>query len=152
MRRWNLIACVVLVCSAVLLGGCARESAVEPTEPATVEPIQGTGYSKITLSELAFRNLGMQTTAMREESIAATPGATPQRHLVIPMTALVFNAQGNPYVYTRTAARTFVRQPIVINDYRGNDVILASGPKVGTQVVTVGDPALLGIEYGVGEE
>jgi multidrug efflux pump subunit AcrA (membrane-fusion protein) len=151
MRRRNQITCVVLVLSALLLGGCARESTVETGEPATVEPISGTSLNKLTLSDVAYRDLQIQTTAVREESVAATPGATPQRRLVIPMTALVFTADGNPFVYTSPAAKTYVRSPLVIAEYRGNDVILASGPKPGTQVVTIGDPALLGIEYGVGE-
>jgi len=142
MRRGNRIACVVLVLLALLLGGCARESTVEPIEPATVKPIAGTDYNEITLTDLGYQNLGIQT---------ATAGATPRRRLVIPMTALVFNAEGNPYVYTSPAAKTYVRAPLEIAEYRGTDVILASGPKPGTQVVTVGDPALLGIEYGVGE-
>jgi len=151
MRRGNRIACVVLVLLALLLGGCARESTVEPIEPATVKPIAGTDYNEITLTDLGYQNLGIQTAAVREESVAATAGATPRRRLVIPMTALVFNAEGNPYVYTSPAAKTYVRAPLEIAEYRGTDVILASGPKPGTQVVTVGDPALLGIEYGVGE-
>jgi hypothetical protein len=152
MRRSNVIACIVLIALAVVLGGCARESTVESGEPATVEPITGTDYSKITLSDLAYKNLKIQTTAVREESIAATPGATPNRRLVIPMTALVFNAEGNAFVYTNPAPRAYVRAPIVIAEYRDNDVLLASGPKPGTQVVTIGDPALLGMEYGVGGE
>lgn len=152
MRRRNMVACIALTLSALVLGGCARESTVESSEPAKVESVSGTDYKKITLADVAFKNLAIQTSPVREESIAATTGATPKRHLVIPMTALVFNSEGIPYVYTSPAAKTYIRAPLVIAEYRNQDVILTSGPPAGTQVVTIGDPALLGIEYGVGEE
>lgn len=152
MKRGNLVVCAVLVISALAVGGCARQSAVELPEPASVEPISGTNLNKIVLTDLAYKNLGIQTAAVRDEAATSTAGGNTARRLVIPMGALVFNPEGEPFAYTSAAPMTYVRAPVVIGGYRGNDVLLVKGPKVGTQVVTVGDPALLGIEYGVGEE
>ena len=52
-----------------------------------------------------------------------------------------------------TAARTFVRQPIKIDEIQGGTAVLAGGPALGAAVVTVAAPELLGTEYNIsGEE
>ena len=152
MKRRNLVLCAVLAITALAVGGCSRESAVELPQMANVEPIAGTDFNKITLTDTAYQNLAIETTAAAQESVAATAGATAKSLVVIPMTALVFSPDGSPFVYTNPAPKAYVRAPLVIDSYRGSDVVLSKGPAAGTQVVTVGDPALLGIEYGVGDE
>jgi len=43
-----------------------------------------------------------------------------------------------------------VREPIEITRISGDDVVLSSGPVVGTAVVTVGAAELVGAEAGLG--
>lgn len=152
MKRRDLIVGALLLAAALALTGCGRQAAEEPPEPASVTPIKGTTYNTLKLADVAYKNLGIQTEAVRTESIAASAGAKAPRRLVIPISALIFDSTGSPYAYTNPAPKTYVRAPLVIDSYRGSDVILRSGPRAGTQVVTVGDPELLGIEYGVGGE
>jgi hypothetical protein len=166
MNRRTLYLCAVLLVAAVAVVGCSQKEESALPETASSEPIQGTPYSKITLEDVAYQSLGIKTQPVRQETVAvaiaatgtvATGTAQPaaaagRRRLVIPTSALVFDPKGDPYVYTSPAPKTYVRAALVIDRYRGNDVILIKGPPVGTQVVTVGDPELLGIEYGVGSE
>lgn len=152
MKRHSLVIGTVLLAAALALVGCARQGAEELNEPATVTRIKGTAYNQVKLNDVAYRNLGIQTRAVRAETASSTAGAGSVRRLIIPMSALIFDSNGNPYAYTNPAPKTYVRAPLVIDVYRGSDVVLRSGPPVGTQVVTVGDPELFGIEYGVGGE
>ncbi len=150
MDRRTLASCALLLAAALGLAGCSRQAVVEPEQPAAVTPIKGTTLNQITLTEIAYRNLGIKTEAVRSEG--ATAGIPAGTRLVIPTSALVFDSKGDPYAYTSPSARTYVRAPLAIAGYLGTDVILTSGPPAGTLVVIVGDPELLGIEYGVGAE
>ncbi len=165
MTHRTLVICAGLLAVALTLAGCARETVVEPSDPTTVKAIKDTDLNEIKLADIAFRNVGIQTVAVREATSSPTAApatgtatATPasvvkaKRRLVIPQSALVFNPDGFPFVYTSPSPRTYVRSPVVVDRYVGTDILLISGPAVGTLVVTVGDPELLGIEYGVGAE
>ena len=163
MKRNHMRLCAALFAAALALAGCARSAVENPAEPATVTAISA-DLNRIVLSDLAYQNLGIKTQPVREETSpppAATASGTTaptgtatasRRRLIVPTSAIIFTSQGLPFAYTSPAPKTYVRAPIVISGYRGTDVLLTSGPAVGTQVVTVGDPELLGIEYGVGGE
>jgi hypothetical protein len=136
---------------AGLLSGCADTSGpaeVNYPQPATLQPIPGTDVNKVTLTALAARQLGVQT---RPVAPAPARKGTPAR-TQIPLTALVYGPDGAAWTYQNTAPLTYVRQPLVIDHIDADTVVLRSGPPVGTPVVTVGGPELLGAEYGVGEE
>ena len=152
MNRRKLALCALLLTAALTATGCARQAEVDMTEPASVTPAKSGDLNTIVLTEVAFKNLAIQTAAVREDTSATQTATGTKRNLVIPTSALVFNSQGTPFVYTSPSPRTYIRAPLVIYKYRGSDVVLTTGPAPGTQVVTVGDPELLGIEYGVGEE
>jgi hypothetical protein len=151
--RWlAALAVATGVAVGVTLAGCADASgpaAVDYGQPATLEAIPGSDVYKVTLTELAARQLGIETS-----KVAAIPlqkAGTP-RQTVIPLTALVYGPDGAPWTYANTAPLTYVRQPLVIDHIDAGSVVLRSGPPVGTPVVTVGGQELLGTEYGVGEE
>ena len=99
--------------------------------------------------------MGIRTQPVRSAPSAA---AARRRHradaelTVIPLAAVIYDPQGRSWTYTIAAPRTFVRRAIVIDRIDGDEAFLRSGPPVGTPVVTVGAPELLGAEYGVGEE
>jgi hypothetical protein len=127
------------------LAGCADASGPEPVDygrPATLESVAGTDVNKVTLTDLAARQLGIQT----------TPVVAAAAKTAIPLTALVYGPDGSPWTYTTVGTLTYMRQPLVIDHIDAATVVLRSGPPVGTPVVTVGGQELLGAEYGVGEE
>jgi hypothetical protein len=139
---------VALAVTGTLLAGCSgagEPPAADYAEPATLETIPGTTVNKVTLTELAARQLGIETTP-----VTAAPSR--KAETVIPLTALVYGPDGAAWTYANTAPLTYVRQPLVIDRIDGDTVLLRSGPPVGTPVVTVGGQELLGTEYGVGEE
>jgi hypothetical protein len=112
--------------------------------PATVETQDG-GPPLLTLTERAEQRLGIETAAAVNGG-----GAT----LVIPYSALVYDADGAAWAFVRTAPQTYTRAAVTIGAVSGGQVTLAaSGLAPDAQVVTVGAPELVGIETGLdGEE
>jgi hypothetical protein len=67
--------------------------------------------------------------------------------------AVIYDADGKSWAYSSPSPRTYIRVPLEINSITGKTVLLKSGPPVGTQVVVVGAPELVGAEAGIsGEE
>jgi hypothetical protein len=147
-RAWLIMA---LVAGSLALSACAKTSE-EPAPiqaAADVRPIGDTGISRITLTAHAVTAIGIRTVSVSKDASATSAESS---RTVIPITALVYDPSGKTWVYTMPADRVFVRVPIVIQRMDGTWVHLESGPPVGTHVVTVGSPELLGAEYGVGAE
>jgi hypothetical protein len=132
-----------VLATVVASAGCSRQTAEgQPQPPAVLDPVPGVTMPVVKLSEPAYR-------AVRIKSVPtqAAPGG-----VVIPTTAVIYSPDGAAWTYVVLAPRSFTRQSIVIDRITGTDAFLSSGPAVGTPVVTIGAPELLGTEYGVGEE
>jgi hypothetical protein len=143
MRRPGLAA--VLVALACLLPACKSGAAEEQAsggELATVEPVEGTDVSTVTLSAEAAERIDVQTEAVRSA----------HGELEIPYDAVLYDPAGDTWAFTSPEALTFVRAPIDVDRIVGNRVLLSDGPPAGTDVVVVGAAELLGTEYEVGEE
>ncbi len=69
-----------------------------------------------------------------------------RKRKVVPYSALYYDGQGVPWVYTISGPLTFERKRIEVERIDGDSVILKAGPSVGTPVVTVGAPQLFGAE------
>lgn len=67
-------------------------------------------------------------------------------HTVMPYSALYYDGKGTPWVYVNTKPGTYERRRIEIDRIVGDDVLLKSGPPVGTSVVSVGATFLYGAE------
>jgi biotin carboxyl carrier protein len=70
---------------------------------------------------------------------------------VIPYGAVLYDLSGESWVYTNPEPLVFVRAPIEIDYVEADLAILASGPPIGTAIVTTGSAELYGAEFGVGE-
>ncbi len=152
-RLWALALLAVVV--GLALGGCARaQTATDAVRPAQIKPIPGTSLHYVTLTQQAIADVGIRTQPVRAASSTAAAGSGAGRPGLseIPLGAVIYDPQGRSWTYTIPAPRTFVRRAVVIDRIDGDEVVLRSGPPVGTPVVTVGAPELLGAEYGVGEE
>ena len=139
-RRWMaglLILCVLQLsaCSAV----AEEEGALN--EPATLETIDGSDGSRITLTAEAAERVDIQT-----EPVLAVGLGT-----VIPYAAVFYTATGDTWTYTNPEPLTFVREPIVVYRIRGDRAFLSDGPPSGTEVVTQGASELYGTETDVEE-
>lgn len=99
----------------------------------------GEGLNRLTLTDKAVERLGVTTVKVTKGTGAA---------LVIPYGSLVYDATGKTWVYTSPESRTYIRAAVTVDRITGNDVLLRSGPPVGTDVVTVGAAELFGAEFG----
>ena len=122
-----------------------EEEATGP-EPARVVKVKGTSQSRLLLTQKAAERVGITTAPVGE---IPGPGDGAVRK-VVDYSALIYDADGNAFVYTNPEPLTFVRQPVTVDLIENDRVVFSDGPSVGTAVVTVGVPELFGIDAGVG--
>jgi hypothetical protein len=72
-----------------------------------------------------------------------------RKHIVIPYAAVIYDVQGETWVYTNPETLVYVRFPILVDFIEGGLAFLLVGPPSGTLVVTVGVSELYGAETGV---
>jgi hypothetical protein len=148
------LAASLTVLAAITAGasGCSEAGASNEENPETAvtvqEPAEEGQPARITVSERAEQRLGLRTEPVRPLTGQAG-GATE----VIAYSAVVYDEDGKSWTFSAPSPRTYIRVPIVISSITGQTVQLKSGPPVGTQVVVVGAPELVGAEAGIsGEE
>lgn len=146
-NRWTM---VIVMITGLLLTACgqAATDASSNTEvkPAQVEHLEGVNPSRIVLTEEAAQRIDIQTAQAREVQV---DGA---RRTVIPYAALLYDPEGNTWVYTSSESLAFVRQPISVDRVDGDMVVLSDGLTAGIAVVTVGATELYGAESEFEEE
>jgi hypothetical protein len=148
------LAASLTVLAAITVGasGCSEAGASNEENPETAvtvqEPAEEGQPARITVSARAEQRLGLRTEPVRPLTGQAG-GATE----VIAYSAVVYDEDGKSWTFSAPSPRTYIRVPIVISSITGQTVQLKSGPPVGTQVVVVGAPELVGAEAGIsGEE
>lgn len=148
--RKNVTAILLVAGMGVGLSGCAQAEAAGGEEAslngnvAKVEVIEGSPLSKVSLSPQAADRLGIETGVVSRQAVT--------NRTVLPYSAVIYDANGAPFVYTAPQPNTFVRSPITVTDVGGDLAVVDTTLPVGTQVVTVGVSELLGTETGVGDE
>jgi len=147
MKHINHLIAVSLVFIALLLSACAErpEESEGEEKSAMVEPVEGMEVSSVTLTEDAVKRLDIQKAHVFDEQING------QQRKVIPYAAVLYDPEGDAWVFTNGEPRVFVRQPIKIDYIKNDRAILLEGPPSGTAVVTIGAAELFGAEIGVGE-
>jgi hypothetical protein len=141
------LAMITLGASGCSEAGASKEEATSDTA-VTVESAAEGHPARITVSERAEQRLGIRTEPVRPLSGQAS-GATE----VISYSAVIYDADGKSWAFSAPSPRTYIRVPIEISSIVGKTVQLKSGPPVGTEVVVVGAPELVGAEAGIsGEE
>jgi hypothetical protein len=147
--RLSLAVAIVAGAAAVGLygavsGGSSTAVAAGEGEqpPATLQPIGKTGLNRVILSAAAAKRLGIQTAPVSTRLVNG------QRRTVIPYSSVLYRTNGNAWTYTSPKHLVFVGHDITVDAVTGNLAILSAGPRLGSQVVTVGAPEIWGIEYG----
>ena len=151
--RWGAVAALVL---GVGLTGCTTPTTTSSSSetPAKVEAISGKDVKQVTLTDQAVRRLGIETTTLAPAVTDAAGAAPAAAMMTIPYSAVIYSADGAPWVYTVPSPRTYIREKVQVTNVGGNQgsvAWLSAGPAVGTTVVTVGVPELYGAELGVGK-
>ncbi len=141
MQRFASRLIVGLAIAGLVLAGCTPTATTKaPKEEAVHVEEQASGLKLLTLSAHAAERLGVQTAE------AASRGSG----IVIPYSAVIYDASGATWTYTTAEELVFQRAAISIEDIEGDEAILSEGPVEGTAVVTVGAAMLYGVETGVG--
>lgn len=137
MKRIKALLIVVLLFTGLLLSACGGQVPVtgEKISPSQLEPIEGTDLSRVILTEKAAERIGVETVPVSE--------------LVVPYSAVIYDTEGNTWVYTNPAPLTFVRAPVVIDRIEGDQAFLSQPLKSGDPIVTVGVIEIYGAETGV---
>ena len=136
MKHISRLLFVMFILSGLLLSACGpKESTSEKVSPSKLEKIEGTDLSKVILTEKAAERIGVET--------------VPASGNEVPYAAVIYDIEGNTWIYTSPEALTFVREPIVIDHIEGDTAILAESLSAQFNVVTVGVAEIYGTETGV---
>ena len=135
---------IVMTIASVLLAACGQEAveAAPGGDAVTVSEIEGSEVQRVTLSESSAARLGVETALVAEDAESG--------QLLIPYSALLYDASGATWTYTTSENLVFVREAVEVELIEGDFAQLTAGPDVGTEVVSVGAAELYGAETGVG--
>jgi hypothetical protein len=138
--RLRLLAGLALLVVALGVSACAEvPSNLVEEQPYQLEPIEGTDLQRVKLSDDTAARIDLQTASVRPAG----------RGTAVPHAALIYNPDGDVFVYTRPAPQTYVRAPVTVRRVEGAQALLSDGPPAGTVVVTVGAAELLATEYEI---
>jgi len=132
---------VALVLAALPLTACKEvetESSVS-YEPTKLQAGKGDDAGIVTFTAEAAQRARVQTTHV------ARDGA----RLVVPYAALIYDEEGETFVFTSPKRLTFVRSPVEVERIEGTRVLLSRGPPPGTTVVTNGTAEVYGAEQEI---
>ena len=135
MKRTNLFL-LILALVAVLLSACGSKPATTTKiNPVTLEEIEGTKLKRVILTEKAAQRIDVKTVSVSGKQV--------------PYAAVIYDTDGNTWVYTNPAPLTFVRAQVVIDRIEGDRVFLSQALESNDPIVTVGVAEIYGAETGV---
>ncbi len=144
------IGFIVLIFMVMQFTACHKNhSGYHTIHPSHVEPIEGSEFSKVELTDDAIRRIGVLTEAIGEETVAKGPSAS-QTKKVIPYSAVIYSPHGDAWVYTNPESHVYIRDNVEVEYVYEGKAVLVQGPPVGTKIVTQGVAELYGTEYEVG--
>lgn len=148
MRRYmNCLTFAGLVAAFLVLAACQKHPGdVQAEHPAEVKPIEGTELSTVTLTEKAMQRIDLKTDRVREQQVSRSP--SPRK--VVPYSSLIYDPEGQTWIYISPQARTFVRHKVDVDYIEGDIAVLNDGPPTDTVVASVGAAELYGAEFEVG--
>lgn len=137
MKHINRLVILVLVFAGLLLSACGGQIPVtgEKVAPSKLEPIEGTDLSRVILTAQAAERVGIETVSASRDSV--------------PYAAVIYDIEGNTWIYTNPEPLVFVRVPIAIDHIEGDTAVLSESLVSDLTVVTVGVAELYGTETGV---
>lgn len=116
-------------------------------EPAGIED-DGEDSEGVTLQ---YALKGKPSLRAGQRVFVELPLGNAQQRLVVPHSAVIYDLEGEAWVYINTEPRTFVRHKITVDYIDEGTVVLSAGPPPGTAVVANGVAELFGTEFGVGK-
>jgi hypothetical protein len=145
--RWIAAALIIAGVAAYALyqgfDTSSKASTKAAGEAALVEHVDGSEIARVTLSAAAIERLDLRTIPARNVSVDGKSRA------VVPYGAVLYDPNGETWIYTSPKPRTFTRQGITVDSIDGSRAVLSAGPAPGTQIVIVGAQELWGAELGI---
>jgi multidrug efflux pump subunit AcrA (membrane-fusion protein) len=134
---------LALVASGLVFSACNEVPGnLVESQPYELEPIKGSDIQRVKLPDEIARNIDLQTATVRGDG----------NQVVVPHAALIYNPDGEVFVYTKPEPQTYVRAAVKVSRVVGDRAELSDGPPSGTEVVTVGPAELLATEYEIGNQ
>jgi len=148
MKHKSYFLVVVLLMVALQLTACSKnpETNTQDVPPAQVVHLGGNETTRVTLTADAAKRLDLQTDAAQTESFSGAD------RTVVPYSSIIYDTEGNTWVYTSPEPMTYVRTSVQVDSIQGDDAVLLEGPPAGTAIVTVGAEELFGAETEFEEE
>ena len=141
--RWRLPATGLALLALAAATGCREVEAEEAAHyaPSKVEHVDAGGRddARITFTAEGARRVDLQTAPVRSRR-----GRT-----FLPHAALLYDPDGAAFVYTSPKPLTYARAEAEVERVDGARVWLATGPRPGTRVVTVGAAQVHGAELAI---
>lgn len=136
MKHVTHVIFILFVFAGLVLSACGpKAETTEKIAPSQLEPIDGTDLSRVILTEKAAERLGIETVSASGNEV--------------PYAAVIYDIEGNTWIYTSPEPLTYVRVSIVIDRIEGDRAVLSESLVSDLNVVTVGVAELYGTETGV---
>jgi len=136
-----LVVCLPLAgCSGVVAGAEAEVKSVQ------IERSEGSDPTREILTKEAAKRLDIQTAPVQSVQV---DGA---QRTVVPYSAVLYDNQGNTWVYLNPEPLTFVRHQVSVSHFEKGQAILTDQMDANAKVVTVGAAELYGAEFEFEEE
>jgi hypothetical protein len=134
-------AALALVVASLPLAGCkeVEEESAAGYEPAKLEEIKDSDLHRVSFTPEGARRISLKTAEARKSGSKT----------LVPYASLVYDAEGNTYVYKQTKPLSYVREEVKVDRIDGDRVLLDEGPSAGTTVTTVGTAEVYGSELEV---
>ena len=133
-------AVLALVAPVLGLSACSEvEENVRETYPYKSEPVKGTGLSRVTMADETAGLIPVKTISVRQDG----------RRKIVPHSALIYNPDGDAFVYRKPKPQTYIRAPVEVAEVVGDRAVLSDGPPAGATIVTMGAAELLATEYEI---
>ena len=140
-RRWQRTLVIAIAVLTLSLTACGEvESASDDRyHPATVTSPDPTAPPLIKLTEEAAKRIDLSLTTVERDD----------GHLVVDYEALIYDQNGQTWLYEVKGPLTFARTKVTSGPIDEDDVILLKGPPAGTEVVAQGVTEVYGAELGM---
>ena len=142
-HRWMV---VLLIIAGLLLSACQQSSAHRNDRPAKVKHIEGSELSLVILTEKAAQRIDLKTDQVREAEVKQSTS----KQKVVPYSSLIYDPNGQTWIYTSPKPLTFVRHKVEVDYIEGLVAVLNDGPPTGTVIASLGVAELYGTEFEVG--
>jgi hypothetical protein len=144
MARARYVAVLASIAVALTgtLAGCTQVEESETTyEASKHEEIAGSDIPRVTFTAEAAKRADVHTVPVREIG----------HHRVIPYAAIIYDDAGKTYAFVSAKPLEYLRTPIKVARIAGDEVQLAGGLALGTEVVTTGAAEVYSAESEVEE-